>query len=42
MEILVDITNNYNRRVLIEKEDQKTFFCRLKSVYINRQEIQNN
>lgn len=26
MEILVDITNNYNRRVLIEKEDQKTVF----------------
>ena len=26
MEILVDITNNYHRRVLIEKEDQKTLF----------------
>ena len=36
MEILVDITNNYHRRILIEKEDKKlSFFGRFKSVYIN-------
>ena len=37
MEILVDITNNYHRRILTEKEDKKLsfFFCRFKSVYIN-------
>lgn len=26
MEILVDITNNYHRRILIEKEDKKPVF----------------
>lgn len=35
MEILVDITNNCHRRILIEKEDKNCLFGRFKSVYIN-------